>query len=242
MSATRIKAILQKELRDYRRTTSVVGAMTILPLIFVAEPLIQIFSLPASSADTLAHADPLLYMLGIPALVPAALAASTIVGERQLGTLEPVLSTPIRREEFLLAKALAVLVPAMVVSYGVFALSVISIELFAHPAVASTVLRGPELLAQVLFTPLLAAWSIWVAIAISVRTSDLRAAQQLSMLASLPTVVVAALFAFGVIHATLGLALGLAAALLLFNIRGWRVVSPMLDRERLITGHKSKRR
>jgi hypothetical protein len=47
--------------------------------------------------------------------------------------------------------------------------------------------------------------------------------------------VVAALIAFNVIHATLGLALGLGAALLLGNRLGWRIVSATFDRERLIT-------
>jgi hypothetical protein len=40
----------------------------------------------------------------------------------------------------------------------------------------------------VIFTPLLAAWSIWLAIAVSQRASDMRVAQQLGMLASLPTI------------------------------------------------------
>jgi ABC-2 type transport system permease protein len=239
MSATRIRAIVRKELRDYGRNNAVVVTMAIVPLIFTIEPLIQIFALPASSASTLAHKDPLLYMLGIPVLVPAALAASSVVSERQLGTLEPVLTTPIRREEFLIAKALAVLVPALAVSYLVFGVSVAAIALFAHSSVASAVLRGPELLAQVLFTPLLAAFSIWVGIAVSTRASDTRVAQQLSMLTSLPLVIVTALIAFGVIHATLPLALGLGAALLVIDVRGWRIVSPMLDRERLITGSRS---
>ncbi|MDQ6606874.1 MAG: hypothetical protein M3Z06_10065, partial [Actinomycetota bacterium] len=101
------------------------------------------------------------------------------------------------------------------------------------------VLRAPELLAQLLFTPLLATWSIWAAMAISARSSDFRVAQQLSTLASLPSVIVSALVSFDVIHATLGLALGLAAALLLRDRLGWRVVSALFDRERLITGTRS---
>ncbi len=44
------------------------------------------------------------------------------------------------------------------------------------------------------------------------------------------------LIAFDVIHATLGLALGLAALLVLADVLGWRIVAPMFDRERLITG------
>jgi ABC-2 type transport system permease protein len=239
MSAIRIRAMAVKELREYRRNGSIVATMAVLPLIFVLEPLIQIFTLPAASADTLTHKAPLLYMLGIPALVPAALAAYAVVGERQQGTLEPVLTTPIRREELLLGKALAVFVPAVAIAYAVFGLSIASIAVFAQASVASAVLRAPELIAQVVFTPLLAALSIWVGMGVSARSNDTRVAQQLSILVSLPTVIVAALVAFGVIHATLGLAFGLGAALLLLDLRGWRIVGLMLDRERLITGTKS---
>jgi ABC-2 type transport system permease protein len=100
--------------------------------------------------------------------------------------------------------------------------------------VASALLRPPDLLAQLLFTPLLAGWSIWVGVAISARASDFRVAQQLSLLASLPTAVVAALIAFNVFHPTLGLALGLAVVLLVGNGLGWRITAAAFDRERLI--------
>jgi ABC-2 type transport system permease protein len=239
MSRARILAIFRKELREYRRNGSIVGTMAVVPLVFVIEPLAQLLSLPAGSADTLVHKDPLLYMLGIPALVPAALAAYAVVGERQQGTLEPVLTTPITREELLLGKALAVLAPALVVSYLVFAIAIGIVAAFADSAVTSAVVQVPQLVAQVVFTPLIAAWSIWIGTAISARSNDTRVAQQLSILASLPTVVVTALVAFGVIHPSLRLAVLLGAVLLAFDVRGWRIVSPMLDRERLITGTRS---
>ncbi len=95
--------------------------------------------------------------------------------------------------------------------YAVYAVFLACVGLVAQPTVASALLRGPDLLAQLLFTPLLAGWSIWIGIAISARASDLRVAQQLGIFASLPTAVVAALVAFNVIHATLGLALGCSA-------------------------------
>ena len=75
MSSRRIGAIFRKELRDYRRNGHIVATMVILPLIFVIPPLINIFALPKQSAIALGHLHPLLYMLGIPALVPAAIAA-----------------------------------------------------------------------------------------------------------------------------------------------------------------------
>jgi hypothetical protein len=66
--------------------------------------------------------------------------------------------------------------------------------------------------------------------------TDVRAAAQLSALASLLTIAVPSLIAFNVIHATLALTVGLAAALLLLDRLGWRIVAVMFGRERLITG------
>ena len=236
MSSRRVRAIFRKELREYRHNGFIIWTMAIFPLIFLIQPLVVVFLLPASASNELEHGHLLLYMLGIPALVPAAVAAYAVVGERQQGTLEPVLTTPVRREEFLLGKALAALVPSVAIAYAVYALFLTCVALFAQPAVASALLQAPDLLTQLLFTPLLAGWSIWVGIAISARSSDFRVAQQLGILASLPTALVAALIAFNVIHATLGLALGLAAALLLGDGLGWRIMSATFDRERLITG------
>jgi ABC-type transport system involved in multi-copper enzyme maturation permease subunit len=236
VSRRRVRAIFRKELREYRRNGSIVSAMAVIPLIFVLPPLINIFALPAASASMLRSGQPLLYMLGIPAIVPAVVAAYAVVGERQQGTLEPLLTTPIRREEFLLGKALAALVPSLVIAYAVFALVLASVEVFAEPAVASALLRGPQLLAQVLFTPLLAGWSIWVGMAISTRSSDVRVAQQLGMLASLPPVVLTSLIAYDVIHPALGLAVAAAAVLLALDWLGWRVTSAAFDRERLVAG------
>ncbi|MGO9899089.1 MAG: ABC transporter permease [Solirubrobacteraceae bacterium] len=238
LSRRRIRAIVRKELRAYRRNRSITIGMSIIPLIFMVQPLVSVFALSSSAAAQLKEHHELLYMLGIPALVPGMLAAYAIVGERQEGTLEPVLSTPIRREELLLGKALGVLLPAVVVAYMVFSLFLALVILFADPGVPSALIRGPDIAAQVIFTPLLAGWSIWLGIAISTRASDIRVAQQFSVLASLPTIALTTLIAYNVIHATLGLAFALAAALLLANRLGWRIVSALFDRERLIASTK----
>lgn len=232
----RVRAIVRKELREYRRNRSIVAGMSIFPLVFLIQPLVSVFAASSTATIQLRHHHELIYMLAIPALVPATLAAFAIVGERQQGTLEPVLGTPIRREELLLGKALAVLGPSVAIAYAVFAMFVVLVELFAAPGVAPALIRGPDVLAQVIFTPLLAGWSIWLGIAISTRVSETRVAQQLSTLASLPTIAMTTLIAFDVIHATFRLAFGLAIGLLVANRLGWRVVSGLIDRERLITG------
>jgi ABC-type lipopolysaccharide export system ATPase subunit len=175
----RVRAIVRKELREYRRSRSVVLAMAILPLIFLIQPLVAVLLLNSSDASQLSHRHLLLYMLGIPALVPAAVSAASVVGERQQGTLEPVLTTPIGREELVVGKALAPLLPSVAIACAVYAFFIVCVELLADPGVAPALIRGPDILAQLIFTPLIAAWSIWLAIAISARSSDIRVAQQL---------------------------------------------------------------
>ncbi|MBV8734426.1 MAG: ABC transporter permease subunit, partial [Solirubrobacterales bacterium] len=135
MSRRRIGAIFRKELREYRRNRSLVVGMAIIPLVFLAQPLVSVFALPASASAQLAHRHELLYLLAIPALAPGLMAAYSVVGERQQGTLEPVLTTPIRREELLLGKALAVFLPSLAVSYAVYALFLACTALFASPGV-----------------------------------------------------------------------------------------------------------
>ena len=176
--------------------------MAIIPVIFIIQPLVSVFALPPSASTALEQEHVLLYMLGIPALVPSLVAAYSVVGERQQGTLEPVLTTPIRREELLLGKALATFLPSIAIAYAVYALFLASVELFAEPSVASAIIRSSDLLAQLCFTPLLAGWSIWVAILISTRSSDVRVAQQFAALASLPSIALTTLIALNVIPAT----------------------------------------
>ena len=232
----RVRAVVVKELREYRHNGNIVYAMAILPLVFLVQPVIQVFTLPSSASGTLHSEHGLLYLLAIPALVPAALSSYAIVGERLQGTLEPVLTTPIRRNELLLAKLLAALLPSVVVAYLVFGVYIAIVELFAEPGVAAGLIRGPDVLAQLVFTPLLATWSIWVGIAISTRCSDPRNAGQVAILATLPTVAITSLVAFGVIPPTRPVAIAFAVGLGVLIRVGARFAAALFDRERLITG------
>lgn len=238
-SWTRVGAILHKELRDYRRNRFVIGTMTVLPLLFIVLPMVQLFYANAE-ADT-ANLNKriglsLLYMLVIPAFLPSTLSAHSVVGEREQGTLEPVLITPIRREEFLVGKALAAFVPTLVIAYAVFGIFLAAAALFAHPVIVSAIYAGTHVLVQLLFTPLLAGWGIWVGIAVSARSADVRAAQQVGVLGSLPLLAILALMSLNVLTVSTALAVGLAGALLTVDLFAWRVVAAMFDRERLITG------
>jgi ABC-type transport system involved in multi-copper enzyme maturation permease subunit len=236
ISPRRIRAIFRKELREYRRHASIVISVAIFPTVFLIQPLVVALVAPRTTVETLGHEHLLLYMLAIPVLAPAMLAAYAVAGERQQGTLEPALTTPVSREEFLIGKALAVLVPSVAIAYAVYAVFLALVVLFAHPGIASALINVPDVGIQVLLTPLLATWSNWVGLAISTRSGDVRVAQQFSILANIPLVLVTSLIAFDVIHVALGLAVGLWAVLIVGDGLGWRIVAPLFDRERLITG------
>ena len=239
LSWTRVGAILRKELRDYRRNRFVIGTMAAVPVLFITLPMIQLIAANATGKDLSVRIGlSLLYMLVIPVTMPSVVCAYSVVGEREQGTLEPVLTTPIRREEFLIAKALAAFVPTLVIAYAVFGIFLAVAALFAHPVIVSAIYAGTHVLVQLLFTPLLAGWAIWVGIAVSARSTDVRVAQQLSVLGSVPPLVILALMSLNVITESTTLAIGLAAALLAFDLLAWRVVAAMFDRERLVTGRR----
>jgi ABC-2 type transport system permease protein len=241
MSATRIGAVIRKELAEFQRNRFIVITAAILPIIFLISPTAQILALKDTALSTVLERrveTGLFLPLLIPVFVPAILSAYAVVGEREQGTLEPVLTTPVTRVEFLLGKAAAIFVPAVGVSYLMFGIFVAITQFAATPAVATAVLHAPQLPAALVFIPLLAAWTIWVGLAISARATDTRVAQQLSILASLPPVAVTALMSFQVISPTFAVVAALAGGLLVIDALACFAVARVFDRERLITGTK----
>jgi len=243
LDATRVRAVVRKELRDFRRKRSIVATMCILPLFFLVEPVVTIFLVTPSTSGAALQKSlilPILYLLLIPTIMPSTLAAYSVVGEREQGTLEPLLTTPLRQQEFLLGKATSVMIPTLALSYTLFGVFLAAVRLFANSAVASAVFHdSPVILALLLLAPLMAGWGIVVGMAVSVRATEVRVAQQLGTLASLPPVAVIILLAVGVVSPTFSVALEFVVGLLVIDVLLLRFVSGMFDRERLVTGAKA---
>jgi ABC-type Na+ efflux pump permease subunit len=235
----RVSTVIRKELREFRRNKFVVGTMVVLPVIFLVIPVSNALTLKASAGHvairSVVEGGTLLLFL-VPLILPTTLAAYAVVGEREQATLEPVLTTPVTREEYLLGKALAVVLPTTLIAWTLFALFVVLIRARAIPEVVHLVFTPGVVAAELVFAPLLATFSIWIGLAFSVRSSDVRAAQQLAALAMLPMIAISALFTFRLVHPTLTLLATALALLIVLDVVGWRVVSAMFDRERLLTG------
>ncbi len=245
IDTTRTGAVVRKELAEIRRNKLIIATACVLPVIFLVEPIVQILLIKASatSATLAARVDTSLFLpLLVPVLIPASMSAFSVVGEREQGTLEPVLTTPVSRVELLLGKAAAIFMPAIGLSYLVLGVFLAIVALFAKPAVATEVWNAPQLPAEVVFMPLLAAWAIWVGLSVSSVVSDTRVAQQLSVLGSLPPMALVALMSFQVVTPSLRLVVVLALALLAFDCGACLVVARLFDRERLVTGTRAGRR
>ena len=241
MSLKRVVSVVRKEVREFRRNRFVIGTMAVLPVVFLITPTLTIFRIPDSASGPQVKAAVgviSLLMLIVPIVIPPVIAAYSVVGERDQGTLEPVLTSPVRASELLLGKAVAAFLPSVAVAYAIYLVVLISVRFGAAHVVRTAVFHPPQLLAQILFTPLLALWAIWVGIGISTRAGDARVAQQLSTVASLPLLGFTSLLSFQLVKPSVPLAIGLALALLAADIAAWRVVSRLFDPERLVTGHR----
>jgi ABC-2 type transport system permease protein len=240
----RVFAVVRKEVREYRRNRFVIGSMAVTPLLFVSLSMITVFNIPESTSPSQVHAAVgviSLWMLIVPASLPPVIAAYSVVGEREQGTLEPILTAPVRPSELLIGKALAAFLPTVGIAYAIYFIILVSVRLGAAHVVAEALWHPTQLLTQLLFTPLVALWSIWVGIGISTRASDVRVAQQLAGLASLPLLGLTSLVSFQVITSSVPLVVGLALALLVVDVVAARIVSRLFVPERLITGHTSRK-
>jgi ABC-type Na+ efflux pump permease subunit len=238
----RVGAVILKELAEFRRNRLIVITAAILPVIFIVSPTASILALKATVVSTVLQKrveTALFFPLLIPVFIPATMSAYSVAGEREQGTLEPVLTTPVSTVELVVGKAVAIFVPAIGIAYLIFGVFVAIVRFAAASAVATAVLNAPQLPAELVFIPLLAAWAIWVGLAISARATEIRVAQQLSILASLPPVAVAALMSFQVISPTFAVAAALAGGLFVIDCVACFLVARLFNRERLVTGGKA---
>jgi len=244
INTTRTGAVVRKELTEFRRNRLIVVTACVLPVVFLISPTASILAIHAAASSALLSRRvgySLFLPLLVPLFVPATMSAYSVVGEREQGTLEPVLTTPVTRVELLLGKALAIFLPSVLVAYLTFGVFLAIVALFADGPVASAMWNAPQLPAEVLFIPLLAAWAIWVGLAISSQATETRVAQQLSFLGSLPPLAIISLMSFQVITPTFGLAAGLAAGLLVIDCAACFIVARLFGRERLVTGTRPTR-
>jgi ABC-type Na+ efflux pump permease subunit len=170
--------------------------------------------------------------LVLPIFLPILLAAQSIGGERERHTLEPLLATPVSTLAIVLGKSVAALLPALAITWLAAALFCLGIDLVVGRALLPD---GAWLFGTLALSPLLALFGNAMAVLVSARVLDPRAAQNLAATTVLPllgllVVQLAGRIALGSrFYAALALGVAAAdAALIFLAVRAF-------DRERLLT-------
>lgn len=127
------------------------------------------------------------YLFIFPIALPLSLGAATIIGEKQDGTLEPLLATPVRTGELLFAKTLFAATPGIVVTWASYGVQLWSASTILPASMVVSIFASPSwLLAMFVLTPVLAAMTTLGLVMLSAWVTDQRSAQQFGALLVLP--------------------------------------------------------
>jgi len=185
---TRLRTLLLKEWRESMRNKMVLFGVIFLPLVMVGASIAMLTTGEAQedpTAQIVLFNTSLLYFMVLPAIIPLAIAVYSIVGEKEQTTLEPLLATPITDWELFLGKALASVIPAVLINWIAFGLFLAVMRILTGEFLVQTI-TVPWLASIFGLSPLLAAFAVGVTMIVSSRASDARAAYQFSSLAILP--------------------------------------------------------
>jgi ABC-2 type transport system permease protein len=175
-----------------------------------------------------------LYMLA-PLFIPLTIASHSIIGEKQLRTLEPLLATPIRTWELMAAKSVAAIVPGVLVGWVSYAAFLVLAGFIASPAVLRHALGPAWLVSFGVLSPLFALLAVSIAVIASSRTNDPRAAQQLGAVVILPISALLSAQVFGFVRLDVSHAVMLALAAGLADVALIWVAVRLFDRETILT-------
>jgi ABC-2 type transport system permease protein len=235
----RIKTVLLREWAEAARIKMVLFSIVFLPLFmtgFATYLVWQGRSLPPQGQAVLLNTA-LIYFFVLPVVIPLSIAAYSIVGEKEQGTLEPLLATPIRDWELFLGKALAPVVPGLLLSWGAFGAFLLATWVILG-AISAEVLSLPWLLSIFALAPLLALFAVFVTMIVSSRTTDTRAAYQFSSLAVLPALIPLIVYSARLTAVNLFF-VGIEAGILLpLNVITFYIAVKLFHREEILTRWK----
>jgi ABC-2 type transport system permease protein len=257
----KVKTIISKEWAEVFKNKLVLFTVAFLPLLLVAMPLIM---LPLMGSDPqemdelptalvgemcagLSQIECLqLYMMSIftimfmilPVMVPVTIAAYSIVGEKTTRSLEPLLATPITTLELLTGKMLAAVIPAVAVTWLTYLLFLTGVWYLTSAAVFRALLAPMWLLAILVVGPLLALFSVSIAIMVSSRVNDPRIAEQLSGAVAVPIILLLVGQSAGFILLSQELVLVIAAVVAILDIGLVYLAIQTFERESILTRWK----
>lgn len=259
---SRMVTVIWKELDDVRRSRLILTTLIVPTILYVVLSVValRVGTLPGVAGLTgndlqvleravsrsgdlpaTAHFQALLvdqilvlFMLA-PLFIPLTIASYSIIGEKQLRTLEPLLATPIHTWELLGAKAIAALLPGVAVSWISYSGFLLLGGLSVSTDIVRLALAPVWLVSFGVLSPLFALLAVGMAVIASSRTSDPRAAQQLGAIVILPISGLLTAQVFGVVRLDVGHALMLSGGAALADALLFVAAIRLFDRETILT-------
>ena len=181
----------------------------------------------------------LVMYLILPLIIPTSIATASIIGEKVLRSLEPLLATPIRTVELLLAKAIAAVVPAVAATWLAYGIFYVGSHIIVQSArVQDALLNSMWLLAILILAPLLSLLSVSLSVIISSRVNDPRVAQQLAGLVVIPLVLVGVAQTAGFVVLNVAIFSVVTALIALIDVVVLYIGVQLFERETILTRWK----
>ncbi len=262
MNLRAIAILIRKEWCELYRNAMLLGTVLFMPLLFTAIPILMLWSmggagdalgeslgpfggvqlnmcgnLPAGAcAMAIFLAQFNMMFMFIPIILPATITPYAIVGEKTQRSLEPLLATPISTLDLLLAKALSAIIPAVLATWlAFFIYMTASWLLLANKAVYAVVFHPQWLFAIFVVGPLLALLTADLALMVSARSTEPRAAQQVAGLVLLPLTLLLMGQMSGMLLLTPALTFMLGLIVLILTLILTYLTIKVFDRETILT-------
>ena len=131
--------------------------------------------------------DLTMFYLLMPVVLSASAAALALVREKEQRTLEPILATPIRDRDLLLAKLVAAVVPSVLITWGAFIAGSLMVMAASSWTVDVIILpTAGNLVGLLLLAPAMSTVAALLALRVSARFTDVPGAMQFTGLVVMP--------------------------------------------------------
>jgi ABC-type Na+ efflux pump permease subunit len=135
--------------------------------------------------------DLTMFYLLMPIVLSASAAALALVREKEQRTLEPILATPIRDRDLLLAKLIAAVIPALLITWAAFIVGSLVTMIGSWWTVHAIILpTSGNLVGVLLLAPALSAVAALLALRVSARFTDVPGAMQFTGLVVVPVTLI----------------------------------------------------
>jgi ABC-2 type transport system permease protein len=237
--------VASKDLKSIRRKKSILYGIVLFPLLLAfLFPAVVVFAardsggIPAPLLPGLLNAFSFFFVIAA-AVLPSAIAAYSIVGEKVEKSLEPLLATPTTDGEILLGKSIAAFLPPILATYGCSIIYMALLDYLTYSKLGY--LYYPNLsigIILLLVIPLAEIMSIELSVIASSKVNDVRAANQLGGLMFIPFMVIYLASEIGVITLNDSNLLIIAGVLLLVDIALFSLSAKTFRREEILTKWK----